>query len=82
MLLTTQLTTRDANPPPAVETGSRTLFKLSQQGTKICPNLQKESQNYCQSQPPAPQEERNGTERRILGELQLKKTETKKGKAH
>ncbi len=31
---------------------------------------------------PPPQEERNGTERRILKELQLTKTETKKGKAH
>jgi hypothetical protein len=52
MLVTTQFTTRDANPLPAVETGSRTLFKLSQQETKINPNLQEESQNYCQSQLP------------------------------
>jgi hypothetical protein len=83
MLQTTQFSTRDANAPPAVETGSRTLYKLSQQGTKICPNLQKESQNYCQSQntPLPPQEERNGTERRILGELQLTKTETEKRKS-
>jgi hypothetical protein len=64
-----------------METGSRTLFKLSQQETKISPNLQKESQNYCQSEPPPRQEERNGTERGILGELQLTKTETKKRKS-